>query len=265
MGRFNEAYLTRTRAGMWEPGDRAALSVLGLDRAERVLEVGCGSGEFTRVLREETGRENATVVGLDRDRELLATVPDPIVRGDAFCLPVPDGSVDLVVCQALLVNLPAPERALREFARVSRDRVAAVEPDNAAVTVESSVDGEAALARRARELYLDGADTDVGLGDASEAFLGAGLENVRVGRYDHERVVEPPYDEATVAAAGRKASGADLRERRGVLRAAGVDEEGLDGLRERWRAMGRETLGQLRDGEYRRRETVPFYVTVGRV
>jgi hypothetical protein len=29
--------------------------------------------------------------------------------------------------------------------------------------------------------------------------------------------------------------------------------------------MGREAVRQLRDGEYHRRETVPFYVTVGRI
>jgi len=264
MRRFSETYLSRTRRGMWTDGAREALADLDLGSADRVLDVGCGTGEFTAVLREETP-DGSLVVGADRDPELLAGVDGPVVRADALSLPFPDGTFGVVACQALLVNLPDPSAALREFARVSRGRVAAVEPDNAAVSVDSTVGAEAALARRARELYLDGAETDVSLGDASAAFERAGLSAVSTRRYDFERAVQPPYSEAAVRAATRKASGAGLRERRNVLAdGAETDPEELDALRESWRAMGREAVRQLRDGEYRRRETVPFYVTVGR-
>ncbi len=263
MRRFSEEYLSRTRRGMWTGEARDALADLDLGSAERVLDVGCGTGEFTAVLQEETPG-GAMVVGADRDPELLAHADGPVVRADALSLPFSTDAFDVVACQALLVNLPDPVAALREFARVSRGRVAAVEPDNAAVSVDSTVDDETALARRARELYLDGAGTDVSLGDASAAFERAGLSDVSTRRYDFERAVEPPYSEAAVRAATRKASGAGLRERREVL-ADGATPEELDALRESWRAMGREAVRQLRDGEYRRRETVPFYVTVGRV
>jgi SAM-dependent methyltransferase len=259
MRRFGADYLTETRRGMWADS-REALADLRLGEAEGVLDVGCGTGELTAVLREECpGR----VVGVDRDPALLAHAREPVVRGDARSLPFADDAVDVVVCQALLVNLPDPAAVVREFARVARSRVAAIEPDNAAVTVESTVDREAALARRARERYLAGAETDVALGaSARDAFETAGLADVRIRRYDHERVVEPPYAEREVEAATRKASGADLRERRGTM--AG-DEEALDALREDWRAMGRDVLQQVRDGEYERREVVPFHVVVGRV
>lgn len=259
MRRFSAEYLRETRRGMWADS-REALRDLGLGACERVLDVGCGTGELTVVLREETG---GLVLGVDRDGDLLAGCPPPAFRGDALSLPLPDDAVDLVVCQALLVNLPDPAAALREFARVASDRVAAIEPDNRAVTVESTVESEAALARRARERYVAGADTDVALGaDAREAFADAGLRDVRTRRYDHERVVEPPYSEREVRAATRKASGAGLRDRRGTLAGS---EEALDRLREEWRAMGRDAVRQLRDGAYRRREVVPFYVTVGDV
>jgi len=248
---------------MWTAEARGALADLDLGSADRVLDVGCGTGEFTTVLREESPDESV-LVGADRDPDLLRHAASPTVRADALSLPFSDGAFDVVACQALLVNLSDPVAALREFARVSRNRVAAVEPDNAAVSVDSTVETEAALASRARELYLDGAGTDVSLGDASAAFERAGLTNVSVRRYDFERAVEPPYSEAAVRAATRKASGAGLRERRAVL-ADGTNAEELDALRESWREMGREAVRQLRDGEYRRRETVPFYVTVGRV
>jgi SAM-dependent methyltransferase len=282
--RFSADYLERTRAGMWA-GDRAALADLRLGEADAVLDVGCGTGEFTRVLAAECpGR----VIGCDRDPELLAHLrgggdgdggedgtadggePDAArdriaaVRGDALHLPFPDDSVDVVACQALLVNLPDPERVLREFARVARERVAAVEPDNARVTVDSTVDSEPALARRARELYLAGLETDAALGDASDAFRAAGLGEVRVRRHDHVRVVAPPYSETELAAAARKARADALRDRRAELRRA-LGADALDTLRSDWRAMGRTVVDQIRAGDYRRRETIPFFVTVGTV
>ena len=259
MREFSADYLRETRRGMWADS-REALSALDLESCERVLDVGCGEGALTRVLAEECP---GLVVGCDRDADLLAELDGPAVRGDAHRLPFPDDCFELVVCQALLVNLPDPGRAVREFARVASGRVACIEPDNAAVSVSSTVDAESRLAGRARDLYLRGAETDVALGaDAAAVLRSAGLSNVRTDRYDQTLVVEPPYSDADVRAVGRKASGAGLRERRDTM--AGSDEE-LDALRAAWREMGREAVRQVREGEYRRRETVPFYVVVGEV
>ena len=259
MRRFDAEYLQETRRGMWADS-REALADLALADCGRVLDVGCGEGALTRVLREECPGE---VVGCDRDARLLAELEGPTVRGDAYRLPFADGSVDLVACQALLINLPEPERAVREFARVAADRVACIEPDNSAVGVGSTVEAETDLARRARDRYLAGADTDVALGaDAADVLREAGLSNVRTRRYEQTLVVEPPYTESEVEAVGRKASGAGLRERRATM--AGT-EEALDSLRAEWREMGRTAAEQLARGTYRREETVPFHVVVGDV
>lgn len=246
---------------MWADS-RDALADLELDDAERVLDVGCGSGELTRVLREESA---GTVIGVDADPALLADVPSPTALGDATRLPFADDAVDLVVCQALLINLPDPAAALSEFARVARDRVTVIEPDNGAVSVESTVDDEPTLARRARELYLDGVGTDVTLGASAAAlFPDAGLEVVSTRRYDQELTVAPPYSGRALAAAKRKATGAGLTDRADVLASAAGDEA-FDRLRQDWRAMGRTVVEQMGAGEYERTETVPFFVTVGRV
>jgi SAM-dependent methyltransferase len=257
---FTAEYLAATREGMWAES-RAALAPLGLDECKRVLDVGAGTGVLTRVLREE----GAEVVALDADRGLVAAAGGERVVGDATRLPVRDGAVDLVVCQALLVNLPAPETAVREFARVAGERVAVVEPDNAAVTIESTVEAEPALARRARERYLRGIDTDASIGAARELFERAGLTAVEVRRYDHERTTEPPYTERDLESARRKASGAGLESDREAVLAGGTTPEEFAELRQAWRAMGRTVVEQMQAGEYRQTETVPFYVTVGRV
>jgi SAM-dependent methyltransferase len=259
MREFDADYLRETRRGMWADS-RAALSNLELGTRERVLDVGCGEGALTRVLREECPGD---VVGCDRDADLLAELEGPTVQGDAYRLPFADDRFDLVVCQALLINLPDPGRAIEEFARVSRDRVACIEPDNGAVTVESSVESEGRLAEQARRRYLEGIDTDVELGaDAAGLLREAGLSELKTTRYDQTLAIEPPYTDADVTAVGRKASGAGLRERRETMAGS---EEALDSLRSSWREMGRTAVEQLKQGEYRREEAVPFYVVVGRL
>ena len=286
MRRFSAEYLEHTRRGMWED-DRDALADLELSSRGRVLDVGCGTGELTRVLAAEADSgaaadadggvaAGATVIGVDADPELLSVARGAeqeadgggrigYLAGDATRLPVGDGAVDLAVCQALLINLPDPTAAVRELARVSGDLVAAIEPDNADVRVASTVDAEERLEREAREAYVDGVETDVALGDrVREAFDAAGLVDVRARRYVHEKRTEPPYAEAALRSAARKASGAGLADHRDELVAA-TSERAYDDLRGRWREMGREVVDAIGAGEYERVEYVPFDVTVGRV
>jgi len=286
--RFDAGYLRDTRRGMW--ADRSALGDLDLPNRQRVLDVGCGTGVLSAALRAET---DAPVVGLDADRDLLtaarrgpeghdhgvederdrdgegdesaATAPFPVIRGDALALPVRDGAVDLAACQALLINLLNPAAGIAELARVSSDLVAAVEPDNAAVSVESTVDSEADLEKRARAAYLAGVDTDVTLGAVADRFREAGLSVVGTRRYDHVREVAPPYSEHALRAARRKATGAGLAGDRETMLAGGLTPEAYDELRTEWRAMGRAVVEAMERGEYHRREVVPFHVTVGRV
>lgn len=252
---------------MWAD-DRAALADLGLPGRRRILDVGCGTGELTRVLDAEAGPA-ATVIGVDADPDLLAVAREETelsyLAGDATRLPLPADTVDLVACQALLINLPNPAAAVREFARVSAGLVAAIEPDNGDVTVTSTVDAEERLEREAREAYLAGVGTDVALGDrVREAFAAAGVSDLRTRRYVHEKRTAPPYAEPALSSAARKASGAGLADHREELIAA-TSLDAYDDLRRRWRAMGREVVDAIGDGEYERVERVPFDVTVGRV
>lgn len=244
---------------MWSD-DRSALDAmrLGDPNTESVLDVGCGNGALTHVLLEEC---DCGVVGCDADAALLGENPASCVVGDACSLPFCDSSFYLVVCQALLVNLHKPERAVEEFVRVASDRVACVEPDNSDVRVTSTVENERSVARRSRSLYLRGVGTEVSLGaETSEVLRDEGLEGVTVARYDHRTVVESPYTEDDIEAVRQKASGEAFERRRGEM--AG-DAAELDSLRDDWRAVGRKAARQMRDGEYRRTETVPFYVVAG--
>jgi len=260
--RFSATYLRDTRRGLWD--DRSALADFRLDSRERILDVGAGTGELTRVLREES---SAPVVALDADGELLDHLDSGTpVRGDATRLPFPDDAFDLVVCQALLINLPDPAAAIREFARVSSDLVAAVEPDNGRVIIESSVKSESPLAERARSSYIDGVETDVTLGPGvAERFRTAGLSSVGTRRHDLTRRTNPPYTEADIESAKQKARGTRIEEQRRTSRAGGLSEHEMDALRADWRSMGRTVVEQMADDRYVRQAVVPFFVTVGSV
>jgi SAM-dependent methyltransferase len=281
MRRFSAEYLARTREGMWVDS-RDTLADLALDSRTRIVDVGCGTGELSGVLREES---DAEVVGVDADTELLAVAraelgcesdetgesgdsdspPFSPVAGDATRLPLRDDTADLVACQALLVNLPDPATAIREFARVSRDLVAAVEPNNAEVGVDSTVSAEVALESQVREAYLAGVETDVALGETvPRRFRETGLSDVRTRTYYHEKRVEPPYDDHHVESAKQKATGEGLDRHETELRRQ-LSAGEFDALRREWREMGREIVGQMADGDYRRVEVVPFEVTVARV
>lgn len=91
--------------------------------ARAVLEIGCGTGHFTRWLRDE----GFWVVGLDLSAPMLARARMldglPLVQGDAHCLPFADGAVDLAVMVTTLEFLARPKEALAEALRVARHGV----------------------------------------------------------------------------------------------------------------------------------------------
>jgi hypothetical protein len=87
---------------------------------------------------------------------------------------------------------------------------------------------------------------------------------VTTRRHHHVRRTEPPYDDAAVADAARTAAGGWLDDHEPTLRRA-LSDAAYDALRADWRAVGRAAVDQIRAGEYRKVEVVPYDVTAGRV
>jgi SAM-dependent methyltransferase len=84
----------------------------------RVLEVGCGEGEFSERLAGELGVE---IVALDQSSRMveLARARGVDARvGDVQELPFEDGSFDVAVAAWMLYHVPQLDRALAELARV---------------------------------------------------------------------------------------------------------------------------------------------------
>jgi SAM-dependent methyltransferase len=106
---------------------------LVIDRADRVLDLGCGAGRHAF----EVLRRGASVVALDTDRSELAKVAamfaamvqagevpsgghGTVAAGDATRMPFPDASFDKVIAAEVLEHIPADQQALNEIARVLR-------------------------------------------------------------------------------------------------------------------------------------------------
>lgn len=125
--RFWRPVAGRLLMGLTGPGTeeehRIALAMLSISPGERVLDVACGPGNFTRDFALASG--HGLVVGVDSSETMLAVAvrDNPMgnaayVRGDARDLPFRDESFDAVCCFAALYLIEEPMRALAEIVRV---------------------------------------------------------------------------------------------------------------------------------------------------
>jgi SAM-dependent methyltransferase len=90
--------------------------------ADRILDVGCGTGIVARLLRERLGG-GARIAGVDANAEMIAmarTLAPELdwYEGNALNLPFADASFELAVSQQMLQFIPDRATALREIRRV---------------------------------------------------------------------------------------------------------------------------------------------------
>ena len=106
---------------------RALIEQAGIRSGQHVLEIGCGTGTVTTLVKRL--HSDAEVVGLDPDPKALTRARDKAAkaglsiqydRGFAGSLPYPDASFDRVLSTFMFHHLPADEKekTLREARRV---------------------------------------------------------------------------------------------------------------------------------------------------
>ncbi len=121
--------LGRVAKGVFGPGmaeeRRIARLLLGLVPGDGVLDIACGTGNFTRDFARVVG-PTGLVVGLDASTTMLNRALEDTggmeqvayVRGDALNLPFRDESFDAVCCFAALHLFADPMQALDSIERV---------------------------------------------------------------------------------------------------------------------------------------------------
>jgi len=119
----------RKPRGAWigETEFRLLADALGLVPGETLLDVGCGTGYFTRLFAARAG---ARVVGLDPDLASLRFAHERVEANETYAagraerLPFRDRSFDRTIAVTSLCFIRAEREALSEIVRVTRKRVA---------------------------------------------------------------------------------------------------------------------------------------------
>jgi ubiquinone/menaquinone biosynthesis C-methylase UbiE len=247
---------------------------LGLKPGMKIVDVGCGTGDFTRYLASLIPGK-CKIIGVDLRAANIRTAEKQTKKegmagrisfrkGDAYRIPVEDGWADLACCRTLLMHLTEPLKAVQEMTRVVRKggAVAAFErgrfesfyiPDNERFTklatklANSYVDG----VRKLEEKYFD-------IGNRLPTiFYKAGLREimaeVQADTYlssDPRRRLEDVRDElAFYLATFRETKKLDAK----AMQAGGASKKEIDQYNRWWEKW---MMGLLDDNEKLRNDTV---------
>ena len=162
---------------------------VGMKDADRILDVGCGSGIVTRDIAHLT---RGMVIGIDESKDMISVASDVLAQysntilhvGDAENLPYKDDFFDITSCNLLLMWVKNPQRVVDEMARVTKKGgivLASLEPDYggklhypehkkvdpifAGKAIEAK-GGDPHIGRKLRSLFVkSGLSTEIGIGN----------------------------------------------------------------------------------------------------
>jgi len=170
------------QAGWTRPTRQHLYRRANLLRADRILDVGSGTGVVTAEL---AGHTRGQVIGLDIDPEMVAYARQEHGQaeyrvGDAHALDFPSASFDVTACHFLLLWCRDPRRVAAEMVRVTRPGgsvLVCAEPDYG-----GRLDHPELPLRRWQIEALRGEGADPCLGRKLRAlFLQPGVREVEVG------------------------------------------------------------------------------------
>ena len=150
-GEAEEARLKRQIADL-APDSDAQFEKIGINAGERILDLGCGTGGVLHLLGKRVG-PTGSVLGIERSphfvslaRRFVADHALPQVEvheGDAYDTGLPRASFDGAHMRLVLVNVPEPERVVREM-------VSLVRPGGWAASLRRTLSVSSAIRRRPR-------------------------------------------------------------------------------------------------------------------
>lgn len=152
-------------------------AILAATRADRVLDIGCGTGEDAIALAAPAIGIEGSVVMCSEARSRHPNLA--LVAGDAAALPIRDAQVDAVRADRVLQHLPDAPAALREWRRVlgRNGLLVCFDPDLTTARVDGVDGSTAAIVLGWRSGTRPGAST---VHDLAAALRTAGFVEVQV-------------------------------------------------------------------------------------
>jgi len=218
--KIKEVFLDQQREVMWNKDywKNVLVPLFQLKHDSVILDVGCGLGFLGQHLAEFV--PDGKIISVDLDAKLveaarkMAEISEfrsvfDFRVGSAYELPVDSDSVDLAICQCVLMHLEDPAKAVSEMRRVTRKggRVVAMEPDNATLSLYDtafekmgySLDDRVnfirwEMMRKVGKKRLGKGDDDVGT-KIPCLFLKNGLKVTGVRCFDRVFWLIPPYEQ----------------------------------------------------------------------
>jgi SAM-dependent methyltransferase len=141
-----------------------ATELLSPGAGDRLVDVGCGTGDVVRALAALVGPDGL-VIGVDPSEVMLAVararsagrdLPVEFVRGDVGDLELPDSSADGVVCERVLQHVGDAPGAVAELERITRPggRVVVIDTDWGLHAIHGA---DPDLTRRVVDAWVDSA------------------------------------------------------------------------------------------------------------
>lgn len=185
------------------PDSDAQFDAIGIKPGERVIDLGCGPGGTLHLLAKRVGR-TGSVLGVDRSPHFVEQarrfVDDlglsqvEVREGDAYDTGLPRGGFDGAHMRLVLVNVPEPERIVREMVSLVRPGgwVASFEADYLAHICDPPLPAWTRLLD-AYTAYSESKGVDLFVGRRTQRlFREAGVSDMRVDAVVH--VYPPGHD-----------------------------------------------------------------------
>ncbi len=141
---------------------RQSYDLLQIQPGQRILDVGCGTGDDVRAMAERVGAmgrvigldSSATMIQTAQERTDSANLPVEFQLGNLMQLDFPNASFDGVRADRVLHHITAFEQAFGEMVRVTRSggRIVIFEPDVDAFIVNSP---DKAMTRQVIQTFTD--------------------------------------------------------------------------------------------------------------
>lgn len=291
----SDEYIHAKSRDFWWNDDYFQLLIrrFGISEIESIADIGCGNGYLCdKLLGYIPGMTH--VYGIDREQASVEEaaakfekrdVVSKFFVGDAHAIPMADDSVDLAICQTLLIHVARPIEVIKEMLRITKKGgcVIALEPNNntqALINTKYINEPEMSIEDRLEEveftLRTEKGKERFGEGYNSQGdfipllFNEAGVKDIKVYQNDKALPLIPPHDDEAQSVIDDEISWIrtaqsvnDYREMKRYYLNGGGDESKFESYWEKLMKRNERHIEYCRDKRFYSPGSHVFYVVGG--